>query len=324
MLLEKLQIQSNQSLERLERFATSASKRYKVFQIPKRSGGFRIIEQPSKEIKAIQRWLIEALFDEFPIHHSATAYIRGKNIRSNAEVHAESNFTLKLDFENFFPSFTERHLIKFLRNYPLIEKKQINDRDINFISRICLRNGRLTIGAPSSPTITNAMMYQFDTLMSARCAEDNFSYTRYADDVFVSSRSYINVGEIILFVENLLSKYEYASLRLNKDKTAILSRKGRRSITGCVITPQRGISIGRKLKKSIKHKIYESINGRLSSLEATKLMGYLGFLKDIEPNYFESLKKKYGADAIKTITSGNYDEIKLVPLILDDLDDTPF
>jgi len=53
-------------------------------------------------------------------------------------------------------------------------------------------------------------------------------------------------------------------------------------------------------------------------------MGYLGFLKDIEPNYFESLKKKYGADAIKTITSGNYDEIKLVPLILDDLDDTPF
>jgi hypothetical protein len=51
MLLERLQKQTGLSWTQIERYAATASMRYKVYRIPKRSTGFRTIEQPSKEIR---------------------------------------------------------------------------------------------------------------------------------------------------------------------------------------------------------------------------------------------------------------------------------
>ena len=115
MLLERLKKQSGLSETQLERIAATASKRYKVFQIPKRKGGFRTIAQPSKEIKAIQRWLIRALVSKFPIHECATAYKKGASIRSNAFRHSLFNFTLRADFRTFFPSFSGDNRELFFR-----------------------------------------------------------------------------------------------------------------------------------------------------------------------------------------------------------------
>jgi RNA-directed DNA polymerase len=103
MLLEKLRKHTRFSAEKLEHFATTASKRYKSYEIAKRTGGTRLIEHPSREIKAIQRWLNQALISKFPVHVCATAYKKDHSIRLNALRHLGSNFTLRLDFKDFFP-----------------------------------------------------------------------------------------------------------------------------------------------------------------------------------------------------------------------------
>lgn len=83
----------------------AAPARYKVYPIPKRSGaGVRIIAQPSRELKAIQHFILLHKLPGFVIHPKALAYALGKNIRANAQAHAHSNVTLKLDFSDFFPS----------------------------------------------------------------------------------------------------------------------------------------------------------------------------------------------------------------------------
>jgi len=111
MLVEALQTQSGLSRKQLNWFATTASKRYKVYQIPKQNGTFRTIEQPSQEIKAIQRWIILYLIKKLPIHDSATAYKDGSSIRQNAIRHASSQFTLHVDFKDFFPHLNIKILL---------------------------------------------------------------------------------------------------------------------------------------------------------------------------------------------------------------------
>jgi RNA-directed DNA polymerase len=92
----------------LERIIATAPARYKVYTIPKRHGGHRIIAQPSRELKMIQRYILYNKLDGCPIHEAAMAYVTGRNIRANAERHRAENVILKLDFKDFFPSIKVR------------------------------------------------------------------------------------------------------------------------------------------------------------------------------------------------------------------------
>ena len=70
--------------ERLDYLIRSAPYRYKVYQVPKRSGtGLRTIAQPAKEVKKLQYWVINNIYPNLPIHPSASAYVSGKKILIN-------------------------------------------------------------------------------------------------------------------------------------------------------------------------------------------------------------------------------------------------
>ena len=86
------------------RLSDSAPARYKVYNIPKRKGGSRTITQPSRELKAVQRFVVWRKLCAFPVHGAAMGYVKGRNIRENAVAHRDRGLILKLDFAEFFPS----------------------------------------------------------------------------------------------------------------------------------------------------------------------------------------------------------------------------
>ena len=54
--------------------ARSAPMRYKIYTIPKRNGGDRLICQPSRELKTIQYYFLENILKNAPVHSCATAH----------------------------------------------------------------------------------------------------------------------------------------------------------------------------------------------------------------------------------------------------------
>ncbi len=115
MLLERLSRQTGWSIERLLAFSASAGRRYKTFEVPKRSGGTRLIEQPARPVKAVQRWVVKALFEKYPIHRSAFGYRKQLSVRNNAIAHSGFAYTLRLDFTDFFGRFTHKISKDFCR-----------------------------------------------------------------------------------------------------------------------------------------------------------------------------------------------------------------
>lgn len=290
MLLERLQKQTDLSYAQMERLASSASRRYKIFPIPKRNGETRWIEQPSREIKALQRWLVRALFVKLPLHPAATAYAKGASIKLNAERHLYSRFTVRLDFENFFPSFREQQILSFLTDKCA---SICSERDRSFVARIVCRNGGLTIGAPSSPAVTNSMMYGFDSIVAHWCELQDLIYTRYADDIFISANEPHRLSGASGFVEETSANYGYANLSLNKNKTAHLSKKYNRTITGLVITSDNRLSIGLKRKNKLKADLYKYSKGSLAPDDVHRVRGFLAFVRDVEADFYNRLKLKY-------------------------------
>lgn len=163
-------------------------KMYKVYSIPKRSGGNRVIAHPSKELKVFQRALIEIFEKQLPIHQSAYAYQKKRSIKDNALVHMKNQYLVKMDFLNFFNSIDESLLKdRFVKqDINFTDEDYLLLRGLVFWSPTKSNDGKviLSVGAPSSPILSNFVLYEFDSLISTVCDSLNVSYTRYADDLF--------------------------------------------------------------------------------------------------------------------------------------------
>jgi len=154
------------------------------------------------------------------------------------------------------------------------------------------------------------MMFKFDQLFSAWCNAENLIYTRYADDLFISSHLPNRLKQVISKIEDIIKNYKYVDLTINEKKTTFLSRRYHRAITGLVITPTGNISIGLERKNKIKSQVYSFKKGTLSSDDLPALMGMLAFIKDVEPTFHKTLARKYGSETLIAISQATISHLK--------------
>lgn len=293
--------------ESIKKYIATCPHRYKVYSIPKRNGsGKRIIAQPAKELKFLQKYVCEKYLECLPVHDACTAYKKNTSIKDNALAHVNNNYLLKMDFHNFFHSIHPNDLIKHIEKYlnwnDLDEDKFVLEKLFFYVQD---RGGdlKLSIGAPTSPFLSNTVLYDFDTEINKLCVSEKIAYTRYADDISFST----NRKDILYDFKNLiiekLTQCEYPSITINSDKTVFLSRKTNMHITGLVLSNERKISIGRKKKRYIKSLIYKTMNNNVTDEEKMYLMGYLSFCVSVEPEFIDRLKVKYGSDIVNELMS---------------------
>lgn len=288
----------------LLRLIARAPHTYKVYTISKKSGGTRTIAQPAKETKYIQYWLIDNIFKSLPVHECAAAYKSDASIKNNASRHKSNSYISKFDFKDFFTSIKESDLLNHFSQHI---SGVFSADDIKIIARMSCISGSvsnelyLSIGAPSSPVLSNSIMYDFDLEIDTWCKSKNIIYSRYADDLAFSTNEKDVSSEIEPLIRSVINALDYPKLCINEKKTIHLSKKHQRRITGVVLNNDGNLSIGRSKKRIISALIHRFSTGQLSDDEIFNLQGLLGFSKDIEPEFIFRMGKKYGAELIGTI-----------------------
>jgi retron-type reverse transcriptase len=288
----------------LMRIIDTAPARYKEYSIPKRNGGTRIIAQPSREVKALQRYIMRTKLIEFPIHDAATGYIRGRNILYNADYHRHSRVILKLDFENFFPSITVADWDLLLSRYrpAVIERGDSRSyRQLLFWGQQSRIPRCLSIGAPTSPMLSNIFMYRLDTALARYASRIKVRYTRYADDITVSGDTIEGVQNFENYVIQTLAATRSPRLTLNSQKRGIYLTGQRRMVTGLVITPLGAVSIGRERKRLVSVMMHKVALGEDSVDHLNYLKGMLGFCLATEPDFVSRLRRKYGNHTVNHV-----------------------
>lgn len=289
------------------KFFGEAPKKYKRYEIPKRTSGTRTIAQPIRELKDYQRALIDLFQEYFPVHNVCMAYVKGKDIRRNAEIHSQNIYFLKMDFIDFFNSITPKLLWKACERagieFDWFEKELI-EKTIFWKPSKYSNKLVLSIGAPSSPFISNFIMYSFDDEIARYCQEKDITYTRYADDITFST----NIPNLLFMLPDLvrevLIKLYGNAIKINHLKTVFSSKKHNRHVTGITITNSDELSIGRAKKRYIKHLVHKVIEENISLEDLNYLRGYLGFIKYVEPKFLTALEKKYTQTVIQKIRLG--------------------
>jgi RNA-directed DNA polymerase len=300
MILERMSGELSVPFKYIERMVKSASYHYKRYTIPKRSGGERVIFHPSRKLKALQRWLLSNVIEYWPVHPAAMGYRPGKSIFDNASAHIDSRYLLRMDMENFFPSITIQDMIAFMAKRPtLFEGWTPKDQDS--FCRLVFREGSLTIGAPTSPAISNALCIDLDSALSGLSMGQNVVYTRYADDLFFSSR----IKQVLYSVEADV-KIAVAclqipqDLKINSTKTKHCSKRGARRVTGIVLGSDGNPYVSRETKRYIRSQVNRV--GRLDEPELTKLAGLISYVTGFEPDFLNKLIFKYGLEKMNQAT----------------------
>ncbi len=289
----------------LDRLASRAPKMYKVYTIPKRTGGERLIAHPAKPLKTVQRELVKELSEVLPVHSSAYAYKKGVSIKDNALCHVENKYLLKMDFNNFFNSITPSLFLKICEesNLKLSEAEKRLLAGLLFWNKSKRLSGKkvLSVGAPSSPFISNLVMYEFDEAMDTLCKKESVTYTRYADDITFSTNLKGKLFSFPLVVKKKLSEIFDYQITVNDFKTIFSSKARNRHVTGITLSNEGKISIGRGRKRVLSAMIHKYTIGTLSTEDVSYLQGFLAFAKGIEPEFIKRMERKYSKSTVKEI-----------------------
>ena len=294
-------------VDEVDKIVRTASHRYKTFHIPKRHGGQRTIHHPSQELKGLQRWVHFRILSKLRVHRSAMAYRPGVSARHNALEHAGARYLLRLDMSNFFPSLSRADVVGCLsRNMSEIATifgQRLTQDDLESVARITCRKDRLTIGAPTSPCLSNLIMYEVDSRLSSYCDGRGITYTRYADDLYFSTEKKGVLFDVSEVVERCLDEVEIPQrVALNHAKTHHSSKGGRQSVTGLVLTCDGRVSIGRQQKRILKCMVHQL--NELGPSERRILAGWLSYCKSVEPSYLNYLVRKYSERQVRRALRG--------------------
>lgn len=304
-LLKFLNIEFPLGEENIISFVNTAPHRYKTYEILKKDGkNKRKIAQPSKEVKLLQRSALKLLEPILPIHDLAFAYTKNRSIKNNAMIHQNSKFILKTDLSNFFNSITPKILLEQIRktNISVSSKNEELVSNLFFWKETRKDGLKLSIGAPSSPLLSNFIMYNFDNKIVEVCKQYDCAYSRYADDITISSSKNFYELNFPLIIKKILLEEFGESIKLNSNKTKYISKAYHRNVTGITITNDGSISIGSNNKRLLSSKIHHFKNNKIKDTnEICKLKGQLSFAFHIRPQLKEQFEKKYGKDTIYKI-----------------------
>ena len=219
-------------------------KHYHTVYIPKSDGSKRKLSVPDLILKLVQKSIADNLLIWYPISRYAKAYKPGSSVQNNAYPHVGKNKVLKLDIDGFFD-----HILYSRVKDTVFYKEKYSEPIRVLLTMLCYYKDSLPQGAPTSPAITNIIMYDFDETVGAFCSEKNIAYTRYCDDMTFSGD--FDEKEIINLVKNELSKL---GLYLKNRKTAVIPASKCQRVTGIVVNEK--MNIAKEYKKKLRQDMY--------------------------------------------------------------------
>jgi len=271
----------------------SETTHYINFKLPKKSGGFRLISAPMPMLKSAQSWILENILNHVSVHESAHGFLLGKNIVSNAQAHVGAKIIVNFDLENFFPSINYKRVKGVFRSFGYSESVATvlalictapDTEEIELDGKsyfVALGERHLPQGSPASPAISNIVARRLDKSLAKIAADQDFTYTRYADDLtFSIDDKDADVGKLMRQVRYVVGKQGFI---VNEDKTRILRRGRQQEVTGIVVNDK--ISIDRKTLRKFRAVLHQAETKGLAGLHwgnspdlIAALKGYANFV----------------------------------------------
>lgn len=277
----------------------------------------RLIAEPSSKLKEYHKFINEFVLSYLRVNKEVVfSYRKGSSTYDAVILHAKSKVFFNTDIKSFFPSITREYarsvLVNNLLNVPISDLNVHLDKILDYV----IIDNSLPVGFPTSPALSNACLYEFDVAMQQYCVEKGYVFTRYSDDIIISSENDEDFDNINLIVADFLEVFGRGHFRLNPVKTKLIKKGNKIKLLGMVVLPSQKVSVDIKVKRKLEHLIHFYITDKdkfidsilkdskvkTSGLNDSEILekgvntvsGLLNHINTIDKTYLDKLKKKYG------------------------------
>jgi retron-type reverse transcriptase len=219
---------------------------YVYFEIPKRTGGMRLLSAPHDDLKKAQHWILEHVLAKLPVTEAAHGFVPGRSVVSNARPHLGRDVLVNCDLKDFFPSITlgrVRGVFEAIGYSPAVatvlallctEAPRTRVTHEGKVLWVAVGARGLPQGAPTSPALSNQIARKLDQRLLGLGAKLGWSYTRYADDLTFSAAAgqREKIGYLLARIRHIA---EGEGFRMNPKKCRVQRAARRQEVTGIVV-----------------------------------------------------------------------------------------
>jgi len=278
----------------------------------------RTIYRTSKKFKKYLRFIDKVILRHLDKNEQVVhSYLKEKSVLTAVKAHASSKCFFLTDIKDFFTSVKTQNVLYLLTRDKLRIPITDFERYIETIANFTTFSGSIPVGFPTSPSLSNSFLLEFDAALEKYCCEHGFIYTRYSDDIIISSKSFEGFDKLENVVQTMLHNSASKDLFLNTKKTRVTQIGNKVKILGLVITLDGSVTIDSKYKKTLESLLHFYINDKdkyKDLLEKTlhgkehSLFGLLHYVKSIDQAYLEKLQRKYGAYALSALMEDRWSD----------------
>lgn len=231
-----------------------------------------VVKEPSAQIVTRKVGNIRLVFCNVP-----------ELLESNRKFRFRPESMVRLDLRDAFGSTAKSNIRKA---FP--KKLGLSPEDIELVLEICTLDGALPQGAPTSPTLLNMALEPFDKycihLLTKKVATRfnvQLTYTRYADDITISSVVPNMAFKCISFVEQIAKTMGY---EVKKKKTRLMTRGTGLFVNGInIVNGDTHLSVSRKVRSSIRSMIHNTAKSYPNCLSAEAITGKITYVYSLDP-----------------------------------------
>ncbi|MDA8223586.1 reverse transcriptase family protein [Desulfosporosinus sp.] len=255
---------------------------YRTFYIIKRDGKKRIINNPGKTLKAIQKIILKYL-SRIETPKWLISGKRGKSYVDNGIFHKESYYVNTADIKTFYDNCKTNDVYKmFLNTF------KMSPDLAGIMTDLVTDKGCLPTGSPVSQLIAYWTYNDIFKNVADIASKNDTIFSLYVDDMTFSSNK--SISKIMLF--EMGEQLKSVNLEVKKAKNKIYLKNQCKLITGVAIDSNKIIRVPNKLRKAIiedRKLLNNIVNVEEQKKKVRSLIGRIRSAQQIEPNIFNGI-----------------------------------
>lgn len=268
---------------------------YVYFEVPKKSGGMRLLSAPHEHLAKAQQWIFDNVLQKLPLEGAAHGFVKGRSTVTNAKEHLHQGIVINLDLSDFFPT------IGFGRVRGFFESLGYSPAVATIFALLCTEPPRRKVvydgvtywvaigdrglpqGACTSPAISNLVSRKLDRRLSGMTRKMGWKYTRYADDLTFSAelqdvgegkKGRKDLGMLLARIRHIVQEEGFA---INPKKGRIQHAGGRQEVTGIVVNDK--LAMPREEVRRLRAILHQAKKTGLEAQNREKLPHFESYLK---------------------------------------------
>lgn len=278
------------TLHRIEYVASRANKLYRLAHAePKSDGTIRQTFDAQPLLKDIHSRIKTEILDRVVFPAYLTGSLKGRDYKSNAELHAGAAIVIAEDIGSFFPSTTSDKIFDIWRHF-----FRFSEPIARLLTALTTKDGALPQGAITSPQLANLVFWRDEPGLQAKLEADGITYSRFVDDVTVSAVAKVPPEKKTELVRAIYGLMQRCGFKPKRTKHELKTQRERMAVTK--LTVNKKASLPKEQRSRIRSEVHHlEMKAAQLPIEASELASVLGkvhHLARFHPGDARSLKAR--------------------------------